>query len=33
MSNINQNDLVSSSTGCYLFHPVFLGDWAAACKK
>jgi ABC-type oligopeptide transport system substrate-binding subunit len=33
MSNINQNDLVSKSTGCYLFHPVFLFDWASACKK
>ena len=33
MMNINQNDLISSSTGCYLFHPVFLFDWAAACKK
>ena len=31
--NLTQRDFVSKSTGCYLYHPVFLMDWAAACKK
>jgi len=31
--NLTQRDFVSKSTGCYLFHPVFLMDWAVTCKK
>jgi ABC-type oligopeptide transport system substrate-binding subunit len=31
--NTNNRDFVSSSTGCYLFQPVFLMDWAVTCKK
>ena len=30
---LTNRDFVSKSTGCYLFHPVFLMDWAATCKK
>ena len=30
---ITQRDFVSKSTGCYLYHPVFLMDWAVTCKK
>ena len=30
---ITNRDFVSKSTGCYLYHPVMLMDWAAACKK
>jgi ABC-type oligopeptide transport system substrate-binding subunit len=31
--NITIRDFVSSSTGCYLYHPVWEFDLAAACKK
>jgi peptide/nickel transport system substrate-binding protein len=30
---INQVDFISKSTGCYLFHPVFLIDYSTICKK
>ena len=30
---INQIDFVSKSTGCYMFHPVFLIDYSTICKK
>jgi ABC-type oligopeptide transport system substrate-binding subunit len=30
---VTNRDLISKSTGCYLYHPVFLMDWAATCKK
>ena len=31
--NLTNRDFLSSSTGCYLFQPVFLMDWAVTCKK
>ena len=31
--NLTQRDFISKSTGCYLFQPVFLMDWAVTCKK
>jgi peptide/nickel transport system substrate-binding protein len=31
--NITIRDFVSKSTGCYLYHPVWEFDLAAACKK
>ncbi len=31
--NITIRDLISKSTGCYLYHPVWEFDLAAACKK
>lgn len=30
---VNQRDFVSRSFGCYLYHPVYGVDLAAACKK
>jgi len=31
--NTANRDFISSSTGCYVFQPVFLMDWAVTCKK
>ena len=31
--NLTNRDFLSSSTGCYVFQPVFLMDWAVTCKK
>jgi hypothetical protein len=30
---VTNRDFVSKSTGCYLYHPVWGFDFAAACKK
>jgi ABC-type oligopeptide transport system substrate-binding subunit len=30
---LTNRDFVSKSTGCYMYHPVFLMDWAVTCKK
>jgi hypothetical protein len=31
--NLLRRSFVSRSYGCFLFHPVYLVDIAAACKK